>query len=350
MNRTMEFDGRRIGDREPVFVIAEIGLNHNGDPALARKLVQTAAASGADAVKFQKRDSRALLTKAAFDGAYEGPQAYGTTYGAHRQALELSLADLTRLKDLAEDLGLRFLVSAWDLPSVEVCERDLRVGAYKVASADVTNKPLLERLASLNKPIIMSTGMATEEEIERAVETVSSIHKDLVLLYCVSTYPSDFDEINLAQIDWMRQRFDCSVGYSGHERGIAISEAAVALGASVVERHLTLDRTMKGPDHAASLEPTGFMRLVRDIRAIERSMGTTERVLSDREMTVRRKLGKSLVVALPLPKGHVLRQEDLIAKSPGTGFPPYLLDELVGRRLATAVDADLILAPEHLCE
>jgi N-acetylneuraminate synthase/sialic acid synthase len=347
MSMTVTIGNRRIGPGEPTLVIAEIGLNHNGDPDLAAQLIRSAAAAGVDAVKFQKRDSRALLTTAAYEAPYESPQAYGATYGAHREALELSVEELARLRDLAEDLDLLFFASAWDLPSIDVCE-DLQAPVYKIASADVSNLPLLERTASTGRPIILSTGMSEEWEVAAAVETIRTHHDRLVLLHCVSTYPAGFDEVNLRQIGWLRERFNCPVGYSGHERGIAISAAAVALGANVIERHFTLDRTMKGPDHAASLEPTGLIRLVRDIRAIEVAMGSTERKVSERELLVRRKLAKSLVAARDLPAGHVLGTSDLVAKSPGTGVPPNRAADLVGHRLARPVPADQILHLDDL--
>jgi N-acetylneuraminate synthase/sialic acid synthase len=338
---------RQIGAGHPVFVIAEIGLNHNGDPELAAQLVRTAAAAGVDAVKFQKRDSKALLTQELYDAPYTAWYSYGSTYGEHREALELSVADLAKLKELAESLNVVFFASAWDLPSIDVCE-GLDVPAYKVASADVTNGPLLERLAETGRPLIMSTGMSTEDEIATAVETIRRRHDDLVLLHCVSTYPSEFDEINLATIPWLRTRFACPVGYSGHERGIAVSSAAVAIGACVIERHFTLDRAMKGPDHAASLEPPGLMKLVRDVRAIERAMGAVRTQPVERELAVRAKLAKSLVAARDLPAGHALTAVDLVAKSPGTGVPPSALHSLVGRVLTRSVDADEPISLEDI--
>lgn len=338
---------RLIGAGQPVFVIAEIGLNHNGDPELAAQLIRTAAACGVDAVKFQKRDSHALLTQELYDSPYTAWYSYGTTYGEHREALELSSADLAKLRDLAESLNVVFFASAWDLPSVDVCE-DLGVPLYKIASADVTNTPLIERLTATGKPLIMSTGMSTEAEVAAAVDTVLAVHDQLILLHCVSTYPSEFEEINLETIPWLRQRFGLPVGYSGHERGIAVSSASVALGACCVERHFTLDRASKGPDHAASLEAPGLMKLVRDIRAIERARGSVRAGLSEREHAVRAKLGKSLVAARDLPAGHVLTAADLVAKSPGTGISPNALHALIGRPLSRGLQADEQLQPDDL--
>lgn len=339
MSQVVHLGDRAIGEGQPVFVVAEIGLNHNGDPQLAAQLVRTAAAAGVDGVKLQKRDTAALLTKELYDSSYDQWYSYGPTYGAHREALELSLDDWASLRDLAESLGLIFFASAWDLPSVEHCEQ-LGVPMYKVASADVTNTPLLEALAATGKPILMSTGMSTEGEVAAAADLVRRSHDGLVLMSCVSTYPSEFHEVNLSSIPWLRERFACPVGYSGHERGIAVSAAAVALGACAVERHFTLDRTMKGPDHSASLEPPGLMKLVRDIRAVHSAMGSPRREVLEREHAVRAKLAKSLVAAADLPAGHVVRAGDLVAKSPSSGLAPSRAAELVGRVLLRNIRVD----------
>jgi sialic acid synthase SpsE len=347
MSDAVRIADRLVGPGQPVFVIAEIGLNHNGDPDLAAKLVRTAAEAGVDAVKFQKRDTHALLTKAQYDAPYEAWYSYGHTYGEHREALELSPETLAGLRDLATELGVVFFASAWDRPSVDVCE-DLEIPVYKVASADVTNTPLLERIADTKKPVIVSTGMSTEDEVAAAVDVLRGGGCDVILLHCVSTYPAEFEEINLATLPWLAERFDCPVGYSGHERGIAVSAAAVALGACVVERHFTLDRASKGPDHAASLEPPGLAKLVRDVRAIERAMGTPGLVIVERERAVRQKLGKSLVAGRDLAAGTVLGEGDLVAKSPGDGVSPVHYRELLGRTLCKSLDADAPLSMDAL--
>lgn len=347
MNRKVDLRGRSIGDGEKVFVVAEIGLNHNGDLGLAEQLVRSAAQAGVDAVKFQKRDARSLLTRAQYDAPYTGGNSFGATYGEHREALELSTDELARLKELAESLGLVFFASAWDLPSVDVCE-NLDIELYKIASADVTNLPLVDRVAATGKPVLMSTGMSTEAEVSDAVDAVRAHHDQLVLLSCVSTYPAEFEEVNLAAMPWLRERFECLVGYSGHERGIAISAVAAGLGACVIERHFTLDRTMKGPDHAASLETPGLTRLVRDIRAVETAMGSAGLRLVEREHAMRTKLAKSVVAARALPVGTVLQREDLVTKSPGDGMSPGSLASIIGQSLNRSLGPDEPLRPEYL--
>lgn len=331
--------GRDVGTSCPTFVVAEIGLNHNGDPALAADLVRAAAAAGADAVKFQRRHPRELLRRDAYDKAYESWYSYGATYGAHREALELSLNALRELKELAGGLGVVFFVSPWDLPSVADCE-ELAVPMYKVASASVTNLPLLEAIAASAKPVLMSTGMSTNAEVACAVGVLRAAGAGVVLLHCTSTYPAEFDELNLCTIPWLRERYRCPVGYSGHERGIAVSTAAVALGACVVERHFTLDRSMRGPDHAASLEPPGLTKLVRDIRAVDAAMGSPRVEVLEREWPVRHRLATSLVAARRLTRGQRLSPEDVVAKSPGDGLPPTRGAEIYGRVLARDVEFD----------
>lgn len=335
----LQVNGRTLGPSQPVFLVAEIGVNHNGDAALAAELIRGAARAGVDAVKFQRRHPEALLTNEFYNAPYEASYAYGTTYGAHRQALELCLDEWFDLRDLAHSLGLLFFASAWDIPSVADCQQ-LGIGLLKVASADITNAPLLDVIARTGIPVILSTGMSTIEEIADAVATIRRHHNHLALLHCVSTYPAEFEELNLRTIPWLMEKFDCPVGYSGHERGIAMTTAAVALGACIVERHFTLDRTMRGPDHAASLEPLGLSKLVRDIRALEKALGSPAVGISSREHVTRMKLAKSLVAARDMRSGHVLVAGDLVAKSPATGVSPSSVASFLGRTLRRDIAHD----------
>ncbi|WP_105565066.1 N-acetylneuraminate synthase family protein [Microbacterium halophytorum] len=260
----------QVGGGAPAFVIAEIGLNHNGSVELAKQLIDVAAEAGADAVKFQKRTPEICTPEHMRDTPRETP--WGTmTYLEYRHRVEFGRDEYVEVGDHAVMRGLEWFASPWDVPSVEFLE-DLNVVAHKVASASVTDIELLEALRATGKPIILSTGMSTMSEIDRAVETVGT--ERLVLMHATSTYPMEPDEANLRMIPVLRDRFPgVPVGYSGHERGLQISLAAVAMGATAVERHITLDRTMWGSDHAASLEPGGLATLVRDIRIIEEARG-----------------------------------------------------------------------------
>jgi N-acetylneuraminate synthase len=258
-----------IGSQHPVYVIAEIGLNHNGDVELAKQLVDVAADAGAQAVKFQKRTPEISTPEHMKTVPRETP--WGTmSYLDYRRRVEFDRAQYIEIGDHATLRGLDWFASPWDEPAVDFLE-DLGVVAHKVASASVTDLPMLRRLADTGKPIILSTGMSTLEQIDRAVEVLGT--DDLVILHATSTYPLPPEEANLRMIPVLQDRYGVPVGYSGHERGLQISNAAVALGAVVVERHITLDRTMWGSDHAASLEPQGFEHLVRDIRVLEEALG-----------------------------------------------------------------------------
>ncbi|MGO1629292.1 MULTISPECIES: N-acetylneuraminate synthase family protein [unclassified Microbacterium] len=267
---TVRIGSRVVGGGHPAYVVAEIGLNHNGDVELAKQLIDVAADAGADAVKFQKRTPEIATPEHMRDTPRETP--WGTmTYLEYRHRVEFGRDEYVAVGDHATLRGLDWFASPWDLPSVDFLE-DLNVAAHKVASACLTDIELLEALRDTGKPIILSTGMSTMAQIDRAIEVLGT--EKLVLMHATSTYPMEPDEANLRMIRVLGERFPgIPVGYSGHERGLQISLAAVAMGAVAVERHITLDRTMWGSDHAASLEPTGLEHLVRDIRIIESAFG-----------------------------------------------------------------------------
>ena len=259
-----------IGNGHPTYVIGEIGLNHNGDVDIAKRLIDVAILAGCDAVKFQKRTPELAVPPEMRNVMRETP--WGTmTYLEYRYRVEFDRDQYVEIGDYATLRGLDWFASPWDVPAVEFLE-DLNVVAHKVASASVTDLDMLAALAATGKPIILSTGMSTMEQIDAAVEVLGT--DNLVILHATSTYPLPPEEANIRMIPTLRAAYPgIPVGYSGHERGLQISLAAVALGATAVERHITLDRAMWGSDHAASLEPTGFEHLVRDIRVIEQAMG-----------------------------------------------------------------------------
>ncbi|MET1051183.1 MAG: N-acetylneuraminate synthase family protein [Mycetocola sp.] len=267
---TLRIGSNTIGADQPVYVIAEIGLNHNGDVGLAKELIDVAADAGAQAVKFQKR-TPAISTPEHMKSVLRSTPWGEMTYLDYRYRVEFDREQYVEIGDHATLRGLDWFASPWDEPSVDFLE-DLRVSAYKVASASVTDDSLLRRIEATGKPVILSTGMSTIEQIDRAVSLLDPAR--LTILHATSTYPLPPEEANLLMIPTLAGRFPgVPVGYSGHERGLQISLAAVALGARVVERHITLDRAMWGSDHAASLEPHGFDILVRDIRILEQALG-----------------------------------------------------------------------------
>ena len=288
-----------------------------------------------------------MLTKEGLNKPYDNPNSFGKTYGEHRKALELSEDDYRELKGYADKKKIIFSASVWDEDSADFIA-SLNVPFFKIGSPDLTNIPLLGHIAKKGKPILLSTGMSNMEEIEEALKHIKRYNGQIILLHCVSTYPSEFEEINLNVINTLKERFDLPVGYSGHEKGIAISLAAVALGACVIERHFTLDRTMKGGDHAASLEPVGFVKLVRDIRNFEKAKGSNEKKLLKSEIPIREKLAKSLVSKVNIKKGTVITQKMLTAKSPGTGLAPKYCYIVPGKKAKRDIKEDAILKNEDI--
>ena len=344
----IKIGSKYVGDNCPCYIVAEIGLNHNGELEIAKKLIEEAVKAGADAVKFQKRSINKLLIKEWINKPYSGPNAFGNTYGEHRRNLELSDDDWYKLAEYSEKMGVDFLASAWDIDSADFLEK-LDVPAYKIASADVTNLPIIEHIAKKKKPVLLSTGMSTLEEIDEAVETVEKYTNGLIILHCISAYPFDDQYANLNVIKTLKERYMYPIGYSGHEKsGHVITLGAVALGACLVERHFTLDRTMRGPDHAASLEPYGLASLVESIRKMEEAFGSGKKDILDIEVPVREKLAKSIVATKDIKKGQIIKKDDLTVKSPGIGVKPKYIEKLIGKRARQDIPEDTILPKEAL--
>jgi N-acetylneuraminate synthase len=285
MTKNVQIGNRSVGHDKPCFVIAEIGINHNGDLALAKKLIAAAATANCDAVKFQKRTVDVVYT--AEELAKPRPNPFGETNGDLKRGLEFDRNAYASIDECCRMHGLLWTASCWDEGSVDFME-SFAPPFYKIASASLTDDALLRRHKATGRPIVLSTGMSTLEEIDHAVEILG--RDNLVLLHCTSTYPSTVAELNLRCIGTMRNRYGVPVGYSGHEVGLATSVAAVALGACVIERHLTMDRAMWGSDQAASVEPQGIARLVRDIRAVEVALGDGNKRVFDSEVPVMKKL------------------------------------------------------------
>ncbi len=318
-------------DRGRSYIIAEIGNNHNGDFERAVHMVDRAKAVGADCAKFQMRNLGAIYRKRSLRKDGEDLSTEYTLDLLRR--FELSVDEHLKLFNYCNRLNIDYMCTPWDECSVSTLE-NFGVSAYKVASADLTNLQLINRLAHTKKPLILSTGMSLAEEVHMTARYLNNLSVDYVLLHCNSTYPAPLHDINL---NWMTElrKIHRYVGYSGHERGINISLAAVALGACVLERHFTLDRMLEGPDHAASLTEDEFSRLINGVREIELSMGTGEvRRLSQGEMINRENLAKSLVASRRLDAGTVLKLEDIKVRSPGQGLSPQKISELIGCRLS----------------
>ena len=281
----IKIGSRSIGDGHPCYVIAEIGINHNGDIETARKLIDVAAAAGCDAVKFQKRTIEVVYPAEELARPRESP--FGTTNGDLKYGLEFGLDEYWEVDRYCKERKIAWFASCWDEASVDFIAQ-FRVPCYKIASASLTDDNLLRHTRSVGRPILMSTGMSSLDQIDHAVDLLGK--KDLVVLHTTSTYPAFYEELNLRVIPVLKQRYGIPVGYSGHETGLSTTIASVAMGACVVERHITLDRSMWGSDQAASVESQGFMRLVRDIRLVETALGDGVKRVIEREVPIMKKL------------------------------------------------------------
>ena len=334
-----------------IFIVAEAGVNHNGDPTLARRLVDAAAESGADAVKFQTFRVDALLTRGAPKAGYQvETTGAGESQREMLARLELATAVLAELKDRAATRGLTFFSAPFDEESADVLDR-LGVALFKVPSGEITNLPLLRHLASKGRPIILSTGMSSLDEVEQAVAAIRAAgNPPLAVLHCLSAYPAPAAEVNLRAMDALAARCGCPVGFSDHTLGIEIAVAAAARGAAIIEKHLTLDKTLPGPDHRASLDPVEFAAMVRAIRAVESALGDGTKRPMPSELDTRRVARKSLVAARALRAGARLGVGDVLIKRPGTGISPADLDKAIGRPLARDIAADEVIGWEALAE
>lgn len=330
--RNITIQGRSVGAGEPCFVIAEIGVNHNGDLALAKQLIDVAAQAGADCVKFQVFHADSLVGPNAPLAPYQGTdRAIGQS--EMLRGLQLEEADWMALKRQCDDLGITFLATPFDEESLDLL-MDLSVAALKVGSGDLTNPDLLRAVGSTHLPVILSTGMATMEEVDHALGVLDEVRAgDVLLLHCVSAYPADPVDANLRAMRSMSDQFQLSVGFSDHTLGIEVALAAVALGACVIEKHITINNTLPGPDHRASLTPPEFASLVKGIRTVEMSLGTGRKEPAAAEADVAAVARRSLTAARDLPAGHVLESRDIAVQRPGIGLKPALKDELVGKRV-----------------
>ncbi len=334
MNRHFQIQERMVGEGQPCFVIAEAGVNHNGRLATALKLVATAASAGADAVKFQTFRASEIAAASAPCAAYQQTHSgRNSTQRSMLRKLELSRADFLALSRECEALGIRFLSTPFDFSSADLLN-ELGVWAFKISSGDMNNHPFLEHVASFRKPMIVSTGMANLAEVKDAVDCLKGAGcNNLVLLHCVSCYPAPPNQANLRAMDRLREEFNVPVGYSDHTLGDAVAVAAVARGACVIEKHLTLRRSMTGPDHAASMTPAAFAILVKRIREIESSLGNGEKSPVEAEANVAAVARKSIHAARNIAVGEIIGPEMLSYLRPAGGIPPDAWRKLLGRRV-----------------
>lgn len=327
------------------YVIAEVGLNHNGDLERAIQLIEEASLNGANAVKFQKRTVDLLATREILDAPDFRFPSLGRTYRELRERHEFNMSEFERLKKFSEDLGLDFFVTPFDVPALEFLD-ELGVDRYKVASHGLTNLPLLEAIASRHRPVLLSTGMSSDSEIRTAVSIIGSRVSDLALLHCVSAYPTPPEEARLDLIASLTQDLGLRVGYSGHEIGFDTTLVAVAAGARIVERHITLDTTSEGFDHKLSLNPSQFGEMVSQIGHILSMFGSGPRVVTESELITRAKYQVSMVSTKSIAAGSTLTESDFSFKNPGTGIKPEDSKAFLGRKLRVSVGPDTLIDRE----
>lgn len=345
---TLKFGKSHISeDRSPYF-IAEIGHNHQGNLETALEMITVAASCGANAVKFQKRDNKTLFTKAQYNKPYENENSYGATYGEHREFLEFGKKEFKKLKQCAEENGVEFMCTAFDIPSVDFLE-DIGISSYKIASGDLTNLPLLTYVAKKNKPIFVSTGATTLKEVRMAYEAILKHNKKLCLLHCSAGYPTDYPDLNLQVIETLKKEFpDVIIGYSGHDDGLLAPVIAYMLGAKVIEKHFTLSHSWKGTDHSFSLEPEGLRKQIVNLKRVDLALGDNKKIIRDFEKNARLKMGKSIYTKKSLPTGTVLTGKNMCIKSPGGGLPPYYWNELIGKKLKTSLEEEMLIRMEDI--
>lgn len=347
-NREITVDGTAINDDSDCYVIAEIGHNHQGDLEQCKDLFRLAKECGANAAKLQKRNNRTLFTREMYDSPYNSENAFAPTYGAHREFLEFGRDEYFELKAYAAEIGITFFATAFDFESADfLAEIDLP--AFKMASGDLTNIPLLKYVAEMDKPMFVSTGGGEMADVIRAHDTIMPINPQLCIMQCTASYPPAFEELNLRVIETFREQFpDIVVGFSSHDSGISMPLIAYMLGARAVEKHFTLNRAMKGTDHAFSLERSGLRRLVRDLRRTRIALGDGIKRRYEGENAPLYKMAKKLVAARDLPKGHVLAALDVAIKTPSDGLAPHHLEAVVGKRLRRALAEDENIVFEDL--
>ena len=319
-----------VGNNNPCYVIAEIGINHNGQLDLAKKLIDVAVEAGANAVKFQKRTLSELYREDVLDDPNIESQGFEILVDVLKE-VEFSESEYDEIVRYCNEKQITFLCTPWDTKSVDFLEK-YSIPAYKVASADMTNFPLLRYIAKTNKPIIISTGMSTMEEIEKTVDFLKNENCNFVLLHCNSTYPAPIDSLNLNLIPVLSRKFSIPIGYSGHEPGIIPTLTAANMGSVLVERHITLDKTMEGIDQSASLEPSEFIQLVKYIRESESAKGKPEKRMTRGEILQREVLGKSIVCKNDIEIGTIFSENNLEIKGPAKGLSPQFYYDILGKK------------------
>jgi len=332
---------KTIGENSPCFIIAEAGINHDGDINKAKQLIDQAALAGADAVKFQTHLSEKEMLKNAFTADYVGDSLFDLL-----KRVELSKQDHIELKNYAEQKGIMFISTPFSKEAADLLE-EIGVNVFKIGSGEMTNLPLLEHIAKKQKPMIISTGMSTLAEIKETVDFVKEINSNIAVLHCTSSYPSKYKDVNLKFISKLKQELRIPVGLSDHSEGIYTALAGVALGACIVEKHFTISKEWPGPDQAASIEPEELKELVKGIRAVEKALGDVKKINED-ELPVKKMARESVVSLTDIPQGTVIQKDMVWVKRPGTGIPAKDLNKVIGRTVKKDIKSDQLILWENL--
>jgi N-acetylneuraminate synthase/N,N'-diacetyllegionaminate synthase len=344
MAKKIHVGNHLIGENEPCYIIAEAGVNHNGDTDLAKSLIDVAVKSGADAIKFQTFKTESVVTLCAEKAAYQ-KKSTGCDESQYEliRKLELSYDVFLELKHYTEEKKIDFLSTPFDIESVDFLD-EIGISAFKIPSGEINNFALLKYISKKHKPIILSTGMSTLGEVEQAIKVIiGEGNTEIILLHCVTNYPADVVDVNLRAMDTMRHAFGYPVGYSDHTLGIVIPIAAVSCGACILEKHFTLDKDLPGPDHKASLEPEELDIMIRSIREVEMAMGTGIKIPSLSEIENKKTIRRSIVAAKNIPKNTIITSDYVTSKRPGTGISPELLSTIIGTRTKRKIKRDEIL-------
>jgi N-acetylneuraminate synthase len=335
----VKIEDKLIGEGEPCFIIAEAGVNHNGSVELARKLITVAKDAGADAVKFQTFHAEEIVTLKSEKAIYQHRAKEKTQYEM-LTALELSFDEFRELKKYCDNKDIEFISTPYDCKSVEFLN-ELGVDRFKVASADLINKPLIEAIAKTEKQIILAIGMATLGEIERTISLINDFgNEDIILLHCTTSYPTPYEQVNMNVLGTLKKAFGLPVGYSDHTLGIEIPVMAVSLGAEVIEKHFTLDRTMEGPDHFASLEPDELKKMVEAIRNVENAFGSERKERTDEEKKNIVFMRRSIYASKDMKQGEIIKENNIKITRPFDGIEPWFLNNILGKKIKTYVKKD----------
>lgn len=332
-----------------VYIIAEVGPNHNGDLSLALKMVDEIAKTGVDAIKFQLCDPYMQYSNDSFKASYQKKNDHAKSAREMSLSFQLSHENHIKVYNRCRELGIDYICTGFDLGSLKFLDENFDMAYYKIASGEIFSLDVIDYMAKGHRPIILSTGMATYEEIEKSLGYINKYEKkDITILHCISNYPAPYDEVNLNNMVELKRRFGYDVGFSDHTIGNDCAIAAVALGASMIEKHVTLNKELPGPDHKASITIEELSSLVTSIRNVEKAIGVAERVFSDAQREISRVARKSIISRHPIKKGAIITENDICFKRPGTGFLPIEKDKILGKIAQCDIEEDRVIKPSFV--